>query len=154
MLSIHQFHYSSIRLACGVLTVQKGNRLGLDERVVLPSPSHPGPVPPEIYGEIRQIVGIWIWKHGNLENINAWLFPLVLGGTWSLGLLLGGSWPPWRSLGGPDSENVGFSLVLQGSGGPARAATPPTGERAGAVEGVRGRHKSFPQRTWIRISAS
>ena len=27
----------------------------------------------------------------------------------------------------------------------------PTALRAGAVEGVRGRHKSLPQRTWIRI---
>ena len=29
-----------------------------------------------------------------------------------LGMVLGGSWPPWWSLGGPDSEHVGFSLVF------------------------------------------
>ena len=34
---------------------------------------------------------------------------------------------------------------------PGTVGQPPENERAGAVEGVRGRHKSLPQRTWIRI---
>ena len=37
------------------------------------------------------------------------------------------------------------SLEISGLEGAPKAI------RAGAVEGVRGRHKSLPQRTWIRI---
>ena len=48
------------------------------------------------------------------------------------------SWEPYWSLGGPEGENVDFSVVLQGSGGPAPPARPPGAERAGAVEGGRG----------------
>ena len=48
------------------------------------------------------------------------------------------SWEPYWSLGGPEGENVDFSLVLQGSGGPTTLARPPTTKRAGAVEGGRG----------------
>ena len=75
-----------------------------------------------------------------------------------LGLLeaiFGRSWGGLGRNGGPLDGQIAkilmFPLVLLGFGGPAPPARPPTGERAGAVEGVRGRHKSLPQRTWIRI---
>ena len=42
---------------------------------------------------------------------------------------------------------IDFEALLE----PPRAGPVPVTERAGAVEGVRGRHKSLPQRTWIRI---
>ena len=48
------------------------------------------------------------------------------------------SWEPYWSLGGPEGENVDFSMVLQWSGGPASPARPPEALRAGAMEGGRG----------------
>ena len=48
------------------------------------------------------------------------------------------SWEPYWFLGGPEGENVAFSLVLQRSGKPPSPAPPPTSIRAGAVEGGRG----------------
>ena len=78
-----------------------------------------------------------------------------LAGSWeALGLsegLLGGSWGALGWHGGPLESQVAKMLIFQRFGSPGRAATPPTSVRAGAVEGVRGRHKSLPQRTWIRI---
>jgi len=46
---------------------------------------------------------------------------------------------------------ISHSLVLHRVGSPASLAPTPTTERAGAVEGLRGRHKSLPQRTRIKI---
>ena len=73
-----------------------------------------------------------------------------LGAVWGplgtvlgpLGTILARCWPVWWPLGRRDCGNVDFSLVLQGFGRPGSVAQPPTSNRAGAAEGVRGRHKS------------
>ena len=49
------------------------------------------------------------------------------------------------------TENVDFSLVLHWFGSPTTPGELLEVERAGAMEGARGRHKSLPLETWIRI---
>jgi hypothetical protein len=91
------------------------------------------------------------------HEIHSWLLVCLLGALGSLSEALGTllehlrgilavSWEPYWSLGGPEGENCHFSSVLQGSGKPPTPALLPEAQRAGAVEGGRGRHKSLPHR--------